>query len=341
MAIKGFLDSCEGGYVRGWALDTWFPNRPLRIDVLLDGRLIACGLANRHRADLEQTVPGGACAFEIEASVPDTASLSVRAGRKVLPVSGGFRSGISPPRSTARSAARFEKRAPSHDNAVDLFAGSWAGDPLVSPADGRIERLVATWGSGGRLDGMRVLELGPLEGLHTVLLERLGADVLAIEANADAFLKCLIVKEIAGLTRARFMLGDFVAYLANAPERFDIVLCSGVLYHMADPISLIEMIGKVTDRCFVWSHVYDENRYSGPARSLCRDARYPDFDLWALDYGASAAGNRFWGGNRQRAVWMRKDHMFAVFRAAGLATITDFGDGMTGGHAATCFAASR
>ncbi len=37
---------------------------------------------------------------------------------------------------------------------------------------------------------MNILELGPLEGAHTYQLR-----ILAIEANAEAFLKCLVVKE--------------------------------------------------------------------------------------------------------------------------------------------------
>ena len=114
--------------------------------------------------------------------------------------------------------SRFETRAPSHQNAVDIFAGRWASD--LSPvlpgaisgdvplfAETRPKAAAVGLGRNGRLDGMRVLELGPLEGGHSYALEKLGADVLAIESNADAYLKCLIAKEITGI-KARFMLGD-------------------------------------------------------------------------------------------------------------------------------------
>ena len=102
-------------------------------------------------------------------------------------------------------------------------------------------------GTNDRLDGMRVLELGPLEGAHTYQLEKLGAaSILAIEANADAFLKCLITKEILSLGAAKFVYGDFCEYLKETNEEFDLVFCCGVLYHMSDPIALIESIAKVT-----------------------------------------------------------------------------------------------
>src|SRR5437763_7974065 len=128
-------------------------------------------------------------------------------------------------------ANKFETRAPSAQNAVDLFQGKWASDlsevapKLVSGGsplfrtDDRPRLAGLTLGNAdGRFDGMSVLELGPLEGAHSFQLQLLGAaNVVAVEANTEAFLKCLIVKEIAGLDRVRFLLGDFTAYLESAP----------------------------------------------------------------------------------------------------------------------------
>src|SRR6187200_3094366 len=120
------------------------------------------------------------------------------------------------------SFRKFEHRGPSHQNAVDIFQGKWASDfSEVCPGlragqrqlftlDSRPRNAARLLGVNGRLDGMRVLELGPLEGAHTYQLEKLGAArVLAVEANAEAFLKCLITKEIADLRVAKFMHGDF------------------------------------------------------------------------------------------------------------------------------------
>src|SRR4051794_2616577 len=97
---------------------------------------------------------------------------------------------------------RFEQRAPSIQNAVDIFRGKWAStfDGLIEAetdghaplftSDPRPLRAAEILGTGSRIDGFRVLELGPLEGGHTFQLEKLGArEVLAIEANVEAFLK--------------------------------------------------------------------------------------------------------------------------------------------------------
>ena len=122
-----------------------------------------------------------------------------------------------------REAAKFELRPPSIQNAIDIFAGKWASDlgPVCDVTgtgssdlfrDPRPQMAADALGHERRLDGFRVLELGPLEAAHTYLLERLGAsEIVAVEANTEAFLKCLIVKEALGLTNAQFLCGDIVA----------------------------------------------------------------------------------------------------------------------------------
>ena len=142
--------------------------------------------------------------------------------------------------------------------------------------------------------------------------------MLAIEANRDAFLKCLIVKEIASM-KSRFLCGDFIEHLRYCDQRYDMIVASGVLYHMSDPITLVELISRQTDRCFVWTHVYDEN-YDGPKRTLTRDTRFPEVELWAFDYGFTMNAPGFWGGNNPKAVWMRREDVLSLFSSYGFST---------------------
>ncbi|HTI67053.1 MAG TPA: DUF1698 domain-containing protein [Caulobacteraceae bacterium] len=234
------------------------------------------------------------------------------------------RLGQAPPRGPAPA---FELRAPSVQNAVDLFEGQWATDlsdvlpgieagPHRMFTDHRPRQAAERLGTAGRIDGLSVLELGPLEGAHTWQLEQLGAaEVLGVEANATAFLKCLVVKEALGSARSRFMLGDFSEFLRGGGRRFDLIFASGVLYHMADPLDLVALICAASDRCFVWTHYYDP-------------ARCPDRTPHAASLGGYEAvyhrrpydpkGGRFWGGNRDIASWMDRDAILGAFRHFGL-----------------------
>ena len=229
------------------------------------------------------------------------------------------------------SFEKFEHRAPAHQNAVDLFKGKWAsrlGDVGAVAESGQLGLFVSGLatsaaqhlGVDGRFDGMTALELGPLEGAHTYQLEQLGArSIVAIEANAEAFLKCLVVKEVLALKNARFLLGDFVEYLAQCEDRFDVVFASGVLYHMEDPIDLIRRIAAVTDRCFVWTHYYDAD-HRGKSAAMTPKAvsshgiattyhqvPYPDM-----------AYDKFYGGNKPIASWMSRESILNAFKHFGL-----------------------
>jgi SAM-dependent methyltransferase len=111
---------------------------------------------------------------------------------------------------------------------------------------------------GGAAD-LDFLELGPLEGGHTWMLCQRGArSVTSVEANSRAYLRCLISKELLGMSAAHFLLGDFLSYLKATDRRFDAILASGVLYHMQDPIALLREIGRHSDRLVLWTHYYDQ-----------------------------------------------------------------------------------
>jgi len=167
-------------------------------------------------------------------------------------------------------------KTPSHQNAVELFEGEWStmlptaevhtGNALVLENDTRVE-----WAGQvlGELTGLRVLELGPLEGGHSFQLEQAGAEVLAIESNQRAFLRCLITKNILGL-RAQFLLGDFTRYLEQPGQHFDLIFASGVLYHMSDPVQVLQSMAERTDKIFLWTHIYDASAIARHAK-LHRD----------------------------------------------------------------------
>ena len=124
------------------------------------------------------------------------------------------------------NAAKFDQRPPQAQNAIDIFRDRWASD-LSDVVPGVVSGPARHFGSDARpvhamqhlarsagMTAPRILELGPLEGGHTYQLDRLGAaEIVAVESNVEAYLKCLIAKELTGIKNARFLLGDFVEHL--------------------------------------------------------------------------------------------------------------------------------
>lgn len=231
----------------------------------------------------------------------------------------------------------YTKTAPSNQNAVDVFKGTWisAFPPEVHVQAGHIAHFdpaVETrvgWGAGALEDGIAgktILELGPFEAYQTYLFERYGAgEVIAIEACNVSYLKCLIVKEILGL-KSRFLYGDFIPYLEQTNRRFDIVWASGVLYHQSEPLKLLGLMANATDKIFIHTHYY------APAilkknKTLAQDFNEEQDQVRELDgyqarlhyrsYGRENKGVVFAGGTENFSFWMEKDDIFGALRHFG------------------------
>lgn len=176
----------------------------------------------------------------------------------------------------------------------------------------------------GGAGGKRALELGPLEAAHTRILCEQGArEVIAVEGFREAWLRCLVVKEVFGLNQARFLYGDFCAYVAEyqgAP--FDFVLAQGVLYHQRNAPELIHRIARLTDCVLVWSQAADENHPGGPEVSV--EANGKSYRGRVNDYGgARSVSKNYCGGVHSTAVWLYPDELRRAFWDAGFTHLAD------------------
>ena len=226
--------------------------------------------------------------------------------------------------------------APSPQNALDAFKGEWISAPppslpgLVAGGLGLFsdERLAWAIEQAGGVEGLRVLELGPLEGGHGYMLQERGArEVIAIEGNQRCYLKCLVMKEVAHLDRVRFLLGNFVEYLRDTPERFDLCLAAGVLYHMAQPLELIHLVSRVADRVYIWTHYYDaaivKRTPSAPHFSGEHELSFGGFTCTGhrYEYYLGKRAAKYAGGLLAHSHWLTRDDLLGFLRHVGYTTI--------------------
>lgn len=225
---------------------------------------------------------------------------------------------------------------PSAQQAVDLFKGEWisgfpaAGPPLLAGAMPLFDDPRVLWALErlGGVSGQRVLELGPLEGGHSYIAQQQGArEVIAIEGNARAFMKCLIAKEVLGLDRVHYLLGDFITYMRDSGEQFDTCFANGVLYHMTEPAMVVHLMARVARRAVIWTHYYDAQRVpgSGSAQRFAgaSSAEFEGFRYTQhrFEYGHLLQQATFAGGLVPHAHWMTRDDLLACLRHAGFTSI--------------------
>ncbi len=233
----------------------------------------------------------------------------------------------------------FFEEAPSNQNAIDLFEGQWFS---IMPRELQVDSKGMGelhnddrihWASSalGGFEGKSILELGPLEAAHTAMLERLGAaSVLSIEANSEAYLRCLVVKELLNLQTPRFKLGNFVPFLREASAIYDVGIACGVLYHMKNPVELIELLSKRVRSLFVWTHYYDEALIRSNERARSKfsgswTANQSGFEhrLHAYGYGDALDWKGFCGGGSESCNWMEKEELDRAFAHFGFKLVDE------------------
>jgi hypothetical protein len=232
----------------------------------------------------------------------------------------------------------FVDSVPSHANAISIFKGEWASrfpapfnelagtgtaplfeDPRVYWAKDRLSAL------GHEISGASILELGPLEAGHTYMLSQLGArEITAVEANARAYLKCLVAKEVLRINHATFLLGDAVQYLRQVDRQFDVGVVCAFLNHMINPVEVIQLLSTCCRALYVWNVAYDESLFEkqpemrptfGPATRFVH-AGY-EHELFPHTYGRGFDIKTFWGGMAGSCCWMRPDELARALRHFG------------------------
>lgn len=106
----------------------------------------------------------------------------------------------------------------------------------------------------GDKKGLRLVDLACLEGGHTTELARLGFETLGIEVRKSNFENCLYVKKRVNLPNLNFV-NDNVLNLERYGT-FDVIICSGILYHLDKPKAFIETMSRCCKKIIIVSTHY-------------------------------------------------------------------------------------
>jgi len=142
------------------------------------------------------------------------------------------------------------------------------------------------------LHELRIVDLACLEGLYGIEFARSGAEVVGIEGREQNLAKARFVKEVLALDRLTLLQDDVRNLSLERHGRFDIVFCSGILYHLDVP-DVFHFVRRMAEVCtgflFLNTHISpaelgDNSANLGPLESFpfagyqYTGRRYPEHD---------------------------------------------------------------
>ncbi len=198
---------------------------------------------------------------------------------------------------------------------------------VVTPGGQDCERLLELLQIPDDLDGMRVLDIGTRDGYYAFEMERRGAEVLAIDhvhADQTGF---SVVRDIIG-SKVEFKADNVYNLDPDVYGTFDLILFSGVLYHLRHPLLALDKIWDVSrtgTQVIVETHVIDEGLVDedGNMHALTAFSKHlPGFSI-AQFYPGSTLGNDFtchWAPNMTALVDLMTAAGFDTTRSWQLGT---------------------
>jgi hypothetical protein len=152
-----------------------------------------------------------------------------------------------------RNILEYEEIVAEHGEwtamAIDLKEGRSTRTPAP---DWRLRRIVQVAADllGKPLSSARVLDLACLEGHYGIEFALHGADVLGIEVRESNIIKARYAQQELGLRNIKFIQDDVRNLSRSKLGGFDIVICSGILYHLdvPDVFDFVRRIYEICDR---------------------------------------------------------------------------------------------
>jgi SAM-dependent methyltransferase len=180
------------------------------------------------------------------------------------------------------------------------------------------------------LKGLRVADLGCLEGGFALAMARRGMNVIGIEARQTNLAKAFLLKEHFELPNLEFRQDDVKNFTRESYGTFDIVLALGILYHLDEPLKWMRQLAGATDGLLIVDSHFAPAQDSGLALLDPRIAQLGPL-LQIEDAGMTYEGRWFtdcsaevdretqvWASySNNKSFWLTKDSLCCGLRRAG------------------------
>jgi SAM-dependent methyltransferase len=224
-----------------------------------------------------------------------------------------------------------EQFLPFTAHRVELPDGRWTtevgDDPLAAQST-----VIVLREAGGSLEGLRVLDVGCLEGGYTAAFALHGAsEAVGLEVRHPNLARCAFLQEALGLAGMRFVEGDAKALSLESHGRFDVVFAAGLLYHLDDPVDFLARVRPMTERFLLLdTHVATPTAFGhgcAPRLSALERNGRSYIGRVAHEYDASidepALDELAWSSyGNPTSFWLTEESLVAALHDVGFASVS-------------------
>lgn len=208
--------------------------------------------------------------------------------------------------------------------AIKLPDGSYTRQPVP---DVRLKRFLQTAQDLVRkpIADCRVLDLACLEGHYAIEFALQGAKAVGIEGRAANIAKAEFAVRAHGLLNVQLIQGDVRSLSKRDHGSFDIVICSGILYHLParDAWSLIQRISDVCSGLVLLdTFIALSSQTTVTLDGMeCHGLIYPEHDVGAT---AHDKARRLWASlDNETSFWFTEPTLLNLLEKAGFSTCYD------------------
>ncbi len=183
---------------------------------------------------------------------------------------------------------------------------------------------------GSRWEGLRVADLGALEGGYSLAVARRGARVVAVEARKSNADKLGLVREHFELDNLEIVQDDVKEFTRKRFGEFDAVLALGILYHLDRPLPWLRQIADATRKLLIVdTHVAPADEAAlakvdpsisklGPLEAVEFDGRRYE-GRWFFEYekGTDPEPQLWASYSNNQSFWLTRESLLAAVRSCG------------------------
>jgi hypothetical protein len=179
--------------------------------------------------------------------------------------------------------------------------------------------------SGRAWRDLRILDLGSYDGDYAIEFAVRGAHVVAIEGRGASNEIAKRVAASRGVSQSiQFVTGDVRNLLRETYGAFDVVLCSGILYHLQaqDGCRLLQTIAGLCNLLIIDTHV----GITGRERFEWKGKVYYgiEFREHSAEDTAETKAGRVWSSlDQETSFWVTKSSLLNLLNSLGFTTVAE------------------